>query len=327
MKQKNGKVLFLVVAMGLVLAFATSCEPETALTAIPEVTTTAQSDVAQTSAMSGGTVTSDGGSAVTARGVCYGTTATPTLADSKTTDGQDVGVFTSSITGLTANTTYYVRAYATNSNGTGYGNEISFTTLQSSGGITYGTMSDCDGNTYVTVVIDTQTWMAENLKTTKYNDGTDIPLVTDNSAWSTLSTPGYCWYNNDEASYKATYGAMYNQYVVNTGKLAPIGWHVPTDAEWNELITMIGGGSVAGSRLKEMGNTHWTSLNTDATNVTGFSALPGGNRYTNGTFGTIGLGGSWWGIPGSVTMSCNFAGAAVTGVNSKFGFSVRCRKD
>ena len=105
---------------------------------------------------------------------------------------------------------------------------------------------DIDGNVYHTVTIGTQVWMVENLKTTKYNDGTAIPLVTDNTAWGALTTPGYCWYNNDSATYKNTYGALYNWYAVNTGKLAPTGWHVPTDSEWTVLTTYLGGQSVAG---------------------------------------------------------------------------------
>ena len=173
--------------------------------------------------------------------------------NSKTTDGSGTGTFTSSITGLTAGTTYYVRAYATNSAGTGYGNDISFTTQQ--GGV--GNVTDDDGNVYHSVTIGTQVWMVENLKTTKYNDGTSIPLVTDATDWHNLLTPGYCWNNNDEATYKATYGALYNWYTVNTGNLCPTGWHVPGDAEWTTLTTYLGGEDVAGGKLKEVGITHW----------------------------------------------------------------------
>jgi uncharacterized protein (TIGR02145 family) len=139
-------------------------------------------------------------------------------------------------------------------------------------------VSDVDGNTYKVVIIGTQVWMAENLKTTKYSDGTPIPLVTDNTAWSNLTTPGYCWYNNDSATIAQTYGALYNWYTVNTGNLCPAGWHVPTDAEWTILITYLGGEDVAGGKLKEAGTAHWSSPNTGATNETGFTALPGGFR-------------------------------------------------
>jgi uncharacterized protein (TIGR02145 family) len=153
---------------------------------------------------------------------------------------------------------------------------------------------DIDGNVYHTITIGTQVWMVENLKTTRYNDGTAIPLVTDSTAWAALTTPGYCWYNDDSATYKSTYGAIYNWYAVNTVKLAPTGWHVPTDSEWTVLTTYLGGESVAGGPLKETGTTHWISPNTGATNTTGFSALPGGYRNFNGAFNLIGNYGYWW---------------------------------
>lgn len=140
------------------------------------------------------------------------------------------------------------------------------------------TVKDIDGNVYDTVRIGTQVWMVENLKTTKYNDGTSIPLVTDDTEWENLGTPGYCWFNNDAATYKSAYGALYNWYSVNTGKLCPTGWHVPTDAEWTILIDYLGGEGVAGGKMKEAGLTHWPTPNTGATNSSGFTALPGGCR-------------------------------------------------
>ncbi|MFZ4572381.1 MAG: fibrobacter succinogenes major paralogous domain-containing protein [Bacteroidales bacterium] len=112
-----------------------------------------------------------------------------------------------------------------------------------------GTTTDVDGNLYHSVTIGTQVWMDENLKTTKYNDGSSIPLVTDSIAWINMTTPGYCWYHNNAAAYKNTYGALYNWYAVNTGKLAPTGWHVPTDAEWTILVAYLGGELLAGGRI------------------------------------------------------------------------------
>jgi uncharacterized protein (TIGR02145 family) len=140
-----------------------------------------------------------------------------------------------------------------------------------------GTVTDIEGNMYKTVTIGTQNWMAENLKTTKYKDGTAIPNVTDNTAWKNLIAPAYCWYNNDILN-KTPYGALYNWYTVNTGKLCPSGWHVPTDEEWTVLSTYLGGLSIAGGKLKETGTGHWLNPNTGATNETGFTALPGGYR-------------------------------------------------
>jgi uncharacterized protein (TIGR02145 family) len=297
---------------------------------LPVLTTTTVTAIASTTATSGGNITSDGGASVTARGVCWSTSLNPTTAlITKTTNGTGTGSFTSSLTGLTANTTYYVRAYATNSVGTAYGTQVSFTTQQVSG----STVTDIDGNVYNTVTIGTQVWMKENLKTIKYNDGTAIPLVTGTAAWAALSTPGYCWYNNDAATYKATYGALYNWYTVNTGKLCPTGWHVHTDAEWT-LTTYLGGESVAGGKLKETGTTHWLSPNTGATNESGFTALPGGYRDYNGTFEYIGYGGYWWSSTESSTSSA-CARAMFNDVQyclQKFiykqvGFSVRCLKN
>ncbi len=203
---------------------------------IPVLTTTEVTEVTQTTATSGGVITSDGGATVTERGVCWSTSQSPTIADNKTTDGTGAGSFTSAITGLTANTTYYVRAYATNNKGTGYGSAMSFKTEESTTNpdITEGTIKDIENNTYKTVTIGTQTWMAENLKVTKYNDGASIPNVTDATAWSELTTGALCDYDNTPSN-SETYGKLYNWYAVNTGKLCPTGWHVPSRSEWTTL--------------------------------------------------------------------------------------------
>jgi uncharacterized protein (TIGR02145 family) len=157
-----------------------------------------------------------------------------------------------------------------------------------------GTVKDKDGNVYHTVKIGTQTWTVENLKTTHYNDGTAIPKVTNTSSWGNLTTGAYCWYDNDSTTNKNTYGALYNWYAVNTGKLAPAGWHVPTDADWDTLSAYLGGDNVSGGALKDTGTTYWNSPNTGATNSSGFSAIPGGYRSYNGSFNSIGYYGGWW---------------------------------
>jgi uncharacterized protein (TIGR02145 family) len=158
---------------------------------------------------------------------------------------------------------------------------------------TTGTVTDIDGNSYHYVTIGTQTWMAENLKTTRFNNGTTIPLVIEDTVWAALTTPGYCWYN-DSVSYGATYGALYNWYAVSSGKLAPTGWHVPTDSEWTVLFTFLGGTNVAGGKLKETGTAHWDSPNTGATDEYGFTALPGGWRMFLGSFYYVGSLGYLW---------------------------------
>lgn len=181
-----------------------------------------------------------------------------------------------------------------------------------------GTVTDIDGNVYHSVKIGTQTWMVENLKTTKYRNGDLIPNITNGSAWISLTSGAYCWNSNDAASYKAAYGALYNGYAVRDSRnIAPAGWHVPSDAEWKTLIlyldanadfTDISGGfsTVVGIKLKEVGNAHWTNefdanANSNATNETGFTALPGGMRGNwdwgpgiVGPFDGIGSYGCWF---------------------------------
>ena len=291
---------------------------------LPTVTTGSISGINVTSATGGGNVTADGGASITARGVCWSTSSGPTIANDHIDDGSGTGAFTSSLTGLTANTQYYVRAYATNSVGTAYGNEIIFTTFKSDA------ITDIEGNYYNIVTIGTQTWMAENLKTTKFKDGaTSIPNVTETSAWIALSTPAYCWYNNDEATNKATYGALYNGYTVSTGNLCPTGWHVPSDVEWTTLTTFLGGESVAGGKLKESGTSHWTTPNTAATNETGFTALPGGSRWTDGSFNHLGNIGNWWSGTDNWLRGMHYDQSIVSrGSFTKIpGFSVRCLRD
>ena len=188
--------------------------------------------------------------------------------------------------------------------------------------------TDGDGNNYPSVQIGTQVWMAENLKTKKYNDGTDITLVTDNSAWTKLTIPGYCWYNNDEAGYKNTYGALYNWYAVNYGKLCPVGWHAPSFDEWETLITYLGSWEVAGGKMKETGTAHWNP-NTGATNETGFTALPGGQRGNSGYFFDLGyFGGYWWSATEAWyrVIECRNISISSLAERETIGFSVRCIK-
>jgi uncharacterized protein (TIGR02145 family) len=155
------------------------------------------------------------------------------------------------------------------------------------------TVTDIDGNVYHLDTIGTQVWMVENLKTTRLNDGTAIELYNGNTRLMYLGGPAYCWYNNDIAFRGNAYGALYNWLAASNPKLAPKGWHVPTDAEWNALITYLGGGAVAGAKLSETGNTHWTSA-TGATNESGFTALPAGYIGTFVDYEGLGIRSFWW---------------------------------
>jgi len=196
-------------------------------------------------------------------------------------------------------------------------------------------IKDGDGNVYTSVTIGTQVWLDENLKTSKYNDGTNIPLVSDNTQWKDLSSPAYCWYNNDEAAYKDVYGALYNWYAVNTGKLCPAGWHVPTNGEMETLVDYLGGNLVAGGKLKETGTSHWNSPNGGATDQYGFSALPGGYRNYSTSFADIKAYGAWWNITENNATNAYINISHYSDgnlnyndyVNKKNGYSIRCLKD
>jgi len=190
------------------------------------------------------------------------------------------------------------------------------------------TVTDVDGNTYSSVVIGTQTWMSENLRTTKYNDGTAIPDVTDNATWAALTTPAYCWYNNDAATYKNKYGALYNGYTVETGKLCPTGWHVPTNAEWATLMNNLGGLYFSAEPLKS--TIGWDDEVGNGTNLTGFNAIPSlyreeydGTFYTPDAWG--GADARFWGRDCEIQLDDVLYIYSSSSKNS--GFSVRCVKD
>jgi uncharacterized protein (TIGR02145 family) len=206
--------------------------------------------------------------------------------------------------------------------------------------ITFNFIACTDGrnNNYPVVEIGTQIWMAENLKTTKYNDGTMIPYVSDANTWIALSSPGFCWYMEDSTSFKNIYGALYNWYAVNNSKLCPAGWHVPNYTEWSLLATYLGGINVAGGEMKETGTTHWASPNTGATNLSGFTGLPGGYRSSVnflGNYYEMGVTAEWWTstVSGTTFPYClyldNWHATVVWEENNlqTVGFSVRCIKD
>jgi uncharacterized protein (TIGR02145 family) len=197
---------------------------------------------------------------------------------------------------------------------------------------------DIDNNTYKTVPIGTQQWMAENLKVTKYNDGTIIPNITDDTQWSNLRSGAWAYYKNDAAN-NAKYGILYNWYAVSktsngNKNVCPTGWHLPTDAEWTVLTDYLGGESVAGGKMKEVGTTNWNSSNTNATNTSLFTGLPGGYRISNGDYTTIGGGGNWWSSTENLTNDAwnrnlnTYNGDAYRSSSlKKYGLSVRCLRD
>jgi uncharacterized protein (TIGR02145 family) len=260
---------------------------------VPTLGTTQITAITYNSAQSGGIIISDGGAAINVYGICWSINPNPTVADSYSIDGAGTGSFISNFTGLSRVTKYFVRAYAVNIVGTAYGDELSFYTgtgpINFNPNLTYGTVTDIDGNVYRTIQIGTQIWMAENLKTTRYNDGTTIPLITNDADWACepleeTCTAGFCWFQKNESAFKEIYGAYYNWTAVRTGKLCPADWHVPSTAEYLVLDQYLGAAEVAGGKLKEAGTTHWISPNTSADNSSGFTALPNG----------VGEYGTWW---------------------------------
>jgi len=185
-----------------------------------------------------------------------------------------------------------------------------------------------------TIVIGTQQWMEKNLEVVTYRNGNIIPQVTDPTAWAALTSGAWCYYNNDVAN-GAIYGKLYNWYAVNDPRgLAPTGWHVPTDAEWTTLETTLGGTAVAGGKMKTTGITRWTTPNTGATNESGFAGLPGGSRFSDGAFGSVGNNGCWWSSSGNSTASAwfrylDYGNGTITRNSAikRYGFSVRCLRD
>jgi uncharacterized protein (TIGR02145 family) len=277
------KIICKISILILSLFLFYSCKKDKAT--IPDIITNAIDSVLDKSVLTGGNITNDNRGAITARGVCWSTDHNPTTSDSTTSDGTGRGSFKSKPANLLPVTTYYLRAYATNSAGTAYGNELSFKTFAA---------ADKDGNVYNSVTIGSQIWLNENLKTTKFSDGSSIPNVTADITWANLSTSAFCWFNNDAVTYKATYGALYNWYTVNSGKLCPAGWHVPSDGEFSVLTDLLGGLTVAGGKMKEVGTAHWTDPNTGATNESGFTSLAAGQRHTDGSFGDLGFAAIFW---------------------------------
>ena len=277
--------------------------------------------ITMSSALCGGDISSEGNVPVTARGICWSINPNPTMADHPVTIGSGPGVFTTSITGLSASTTYHVRAWAINAVGTSYGNDISFTTAS-------------PPPPPSTVTICSQVWMTRNLDVTTYKNGDPIPEVSDPTQWKNLTTGAWCYVNGD-AGTNATYGKLYNWYAVNDPRgLAPAGWHIPSNGEYATLAICVGGIYAAGGPLKTTGTNDWMSPNTGATNSSGFSALPGGMRTNQGIYINFGTIGSLW----TSTQAAANTGLAYnlfySGVNTSFtaddkiaGLPVRLVKD
>jgi uncharacterized protein (TIGR02145 family) len=282
MKKNTLKSLYLIAFLIITAAF-NSCKKDQE-GQVPVLSTLPATFITRTSAWTGLALISQGSDTIIWDGICWGLRPDPSIeSDNITANAR--------LEDLSPGTTYYVKAYSTNSEGTGYGNQISFTTKPANVShlfnpdITYGTVTDIDGNTYKTIETETQIWMAENLKTTRFNDGTEIQLIND-PVYS--HEPGFCWYKKNESVFKDIYGGYYNWFAVNTGKLCPAGWHVPTDNEWKVFEVFLGiskndadkmgcHGTTQGLMIKEQGSANWVDESVSASNSSGFTGLPGGS--------------------------------------------------
>ncbi len=304
---------------------------------LPTLSTLTITEITQTSATGGGNVTSDGGATVTARGICWSTSSNPTISNNPIPCGSGTGSYVCDITGLESNTQYHVRAYATNSVGTSYGDDVLFTTEGVPTGepcpgvptVTYG------GQTYSTVQIGDQCWLKENLNIGTMIDGSQ----NQNSSNGTIEK--YC-YNNDPDNC-SEYGGLYQwdemmQESTTPGiqGFCPNGWHVPTDEEWGVLVSFLGGTTNSGGPLKEEGFVHWQNPNTSATNSTGFTSLGTGSRLSSSpTFQHINLGCSFQTSTENGPSNCwtyrnnHNHGVTYHDGNSlkSYGYPVRCLKN
>ena len=336
---KEEAIFLKSLLIGVFTYFVSSCDILDQEENVMALSTVEVTKITTITAMSGGNISDVPRVRVTERGVCWSTVDSPTIEDNKAIGEIRAGSFTSNLKGLKAGTTYHVRAYATNREGTVYGNTIIFETLDN-------TFTDSrDGNVYRMVTIGDQIWMAENLRF--------LPRV-DNPDTGSLTTPHYYVYGysgTDVNAAKSTgnyvnYGVLYNWPAAMAGAMSstenpsavqgicPTGWHLPSDAEWAQLTDYLGGGSVAGGELKETGTSHWRSPNTGASNESGFSALPGGFRLNHGAFISMGNKGFWWSASEVNTNSANYRSIYynVSFVNSfhlpkELGFCVRCIRD
>jgi len=325
-------ILSLLLLLAAFILLNTSCRKEYRL---PMPHTYKISSITHTTAQCKSMIVSDGGDDITERGVCWSTNKNPTISDNKTVDGKDTGTFISIITGLTANADYYVRAYATNREGTGYGNNLKFTTQL--------TVEDIDGNSYKIITIGEQVWMKENLKVTRYKNGDSLFSVWSDTEWSQSGGIG--------AYTPVNYGYCYNGHaaVIDPRGICPEGWHVSTDDEWKEMELYLGmspdevdlyavaRGTNQGDQIKSDSNVWY--MGGKGTNSSDFSGMPGGSRNDfNGIFGGHGEQGSWWSSTAFYVSKDNFSfwGRKVSYDNQKVyrhtymigaGLCVRCIRD
>ena len=296
-----------------------------AVVSLPQLTTRYISSITQREAMSGGAISFDGGSAILAKGIVWSKNREPNISMStKTNEGGNSSNYISKLTNLTPDTRYYLRAYATNSVGTEYGQEQTFMTEKEA------VVFSGSGS------IGSQVWQTKNLNVDRFRNGDPIPEAKTKEAWVAAGEnrkPAWCYYENN-ASNGSIYGKIYNCYAATDSRgICPSGWHLPSDKEWTALTNYLGK-NVAGGKMKSIGNIYWQATNEGATNESGFFALPGGYRDNNGSFYSIRYEAFFWSatvVGGSSawsrTLYSGTSFVAATTANKSSGASVRCLRD
>jgi uncharacterized protein (TIGR02145 family) len=315
-----------------ILVIISSCEESNQEN--PGIFTRNVSDQTPFSAISGGNIYADGLLPVLQRGICWNDKDNPTLYHNYTNDGSGLGNYQSTIINLNAGKIYYVRAYYINEKDTVYGEQIEFVTpdyIIFNPDISYGNVSDIEGNVYKTVTIGSQTWMAENLRTTHYRNGDPINNINDSDFWLHTATVGaYCFFNYDDSRIE-TFGAYYNWIAATDERnVAPEGWHVATAEDWKILKEFCQGD---GNKLRETTSAHWKNSYYAGTNETGFSALAAERaRLLPDHEWYFGLSAIFWTGSGTLDfpeyITINSAGEISQQAEySGRGYSIRCVKD
>ena len=331
------KAKYLVLPV-ILLTIGAGCKKKdkSEASSVPVLTTWYISVTNPTTANGGGNITDVGGGSIKGKGLCWSTNTDPTIDDNKTNEGTGTGDFTSSMTGLTPNTTYYVRSYATNSAGTGYGKSLKFKTYT-------GTVTDIDGNVYNTVTIGSEVWLAENLKVTKYRNGDAIPNVTVNTQWGKITTGAYCNYYHNPTN-ADTYGRLYNWFAVNDNRnLAPAGYHVATETEYVTLVNYINFqtngfnlGKILASTSGWLESEEEGDIGNDqaSNNSSGFTGVPAGYHSVDDNFYFLKDFAMFWTATEKNSsnayirkMEASAGGMPNYDAPKRFGYSVRCVKD
>lgn len=339
------KAAFFLFGPILVLVLLLSSCADGDKLAAPELSTNVVSNITSKSALCGGKISSSPGSTISEKGLCWSTQPNPTKENYTLNLGSGMNNFSSVVTGLLPNTMYYIRAYAVNSSGISYGNQETFKTLNGVVSSSGGGVTDSEGNTYSTIVLGNgQEWMSENLKTSKFSNGDAIPQVLDSLQWLSLSSIAWTFPNRSE-SYENPYGKLYNWYVVaDSRKVCPVGWHLPGDSEWNELVhyvdslsssTAMGVQSgTAGGKLKKTGTEEWVYPNTGASDEIGFLALPSGIRQSDARYSGFGETASFWTSTEADALNAYIhklfydnSSVVRTYLDKRNGASIRCIKD